>query len=112
MPLCIDGEPEARLGDGAFLADAGDDIAKRPAFRHMIGNVVDGDERRARVRAEFSQKSEPARFVATVIMDAGEEGAAGGRTDEDGEAGGKIITPAPRSGGRGPCEAWWRGLLI
>ena len=47
MPLGIDRQPEAGFGDRAFLADAGEHVGKRPAFRHVIEHVVDGDERRA-----------------------------------------------------------------
>ena len=36
MPLGIDREPEARFGDGAFLADAGEHVGERPALRDVI----------------------------------------------------------------------------
>ena len=77
MPLGIDREPEAGVGDGAFLADAGDDVGERPALRRVIEHVVDGDERRAEPLAELGQQAEPARLVAAVAMHAGEESAPG-----------------------------------
>ncbi len=46
MPLGIDGEPQARFGERAFLAHAGEHVGERPALRRVIENVVDGDERR------------------------------------------------------------------
>src|SRR5580704_170068 len=86
MPLGIDGEPEAGLGQRAFLADAGDDIAERPALRRVIMHVVDGDERRAEPFAELGQQAEPPRLVAAMIMNAGEEGAAGRCASQSREA--------------------------
>ena len=75
MALGIDGEPEARFRDGAFLADAGEHVGERPALRHVIVHVVDGDERRARALAEFVEQAEAARLVAAIAMHAGEEAA-------------------------------------
>ncbi len=86
MPFGIDGKLQARLRKRAFLAHAGEHVGERPALRRVIGNVIDGDERRARARAEFGQKPKPARLVAAMIMDAGKERAAGGGTGEGGEA--------------------------
>ena len=82
MPLGIDGEPQARFGDGAFFAHAGEHVEKRPALRHVIENVIDRDQRRAEALAEFGQQAEPARLVAAMIMRAGQEGAAGRGADE------------------------------
>ena len=76
MAFGIDGEPQARFGQRAFLAHAGEHVGERPAFRRVIENVVDGDERRIEPRAEFGQQAEPARLVAAMIMDAGKKGAA------------------------------------
>ena len=91
MPLGVDGEPEAGLGKNAFLADAGDDVEERPALRCVIMHVVDGDERRSVPLAELGQQAESARLVATVIMHAGEEGAAGRCVDQSGEARGESV---------------------
>ena len=56
MPFGIDGEPQARFGERAFLAHAGEHVGERPALRRVIENVIDGDERRIdagrRVRPE------------------------------------------------------------
>src|SRR6516164_11843423 len=57
----------------------------------MIENVIDRNERRSNLLAEFSQQTEPARLVAAVIMDAGEKRAAGRGVDEGQEAGGECI---------------------
>ena len=57
MALGIDGKPKARFGEGAFLADAGDDIGKRPAFRLMIEHIIEGDERRPMRDRRSSAKS-------------------------------------------------------
>ena len=86
MAFGIDGKPQARFGNGAFLADAGEDVGERPALRRVIGDVVDGDERRMKALAELGQKPEPARLVAAMIMDAGEEGAARRGAGQGGEA--------------------------
>ena len=79
MPFGIDGKPQARFGKRAFFAHAGEHVGERPAFRRVIENIVDGDERRAEAFAEFGQKAEPARLVAAMIMRAGEKGAAAAR---------------------------------
>ena len=86
MPLGIDGEPEAGLGQRAFLADAGDDVAERPALRRVIMHVVDGDERRIVPLAKLGQQTEPARLVAAMVMRAGEERAAGRCASQSREA--------------------------
>ncbi len=96
MPLGIDGEPQARLGDGAFLADAGDDVGERPALRRVIEDIVDGDERRAEPLAEFGQQAEPARLVAAMIMHAGEERAARRGAGQSGEARGESVSARER----------------
>src|SRR5215467_6268596 len=73
MSFGIGGEPEACFGDGAFLADAGDDIGERPALRRVIMDVVDRDERRAGTPAELIKKAEAAWLVAAIAMHAGEK---------------------------------------
>ena len=55
MPLGIDGKAQTRFGHGAFFADAGENVGKRPALRRVIGNLVDGDEGRIQALAEFGQ---------------------------------------------------------
>ena len=52
VTLGIGGELEACFRDGAFLANAGEDVGERPALRRVIMHIVDGDEWRARARAE------------------------------------------------------------
>src|SRR5579885_1008822 len=86
VALGIDAEPEARFGERAFLADAGDHVGEWPALRGVIEHIVDGDERGADLRAEFVEQVEPARFVAAMIMNAGKEGAAGSGADEGGKS--------------------------
>ena len=44
VPLGVALQPEARLVDGAMLADAGEDILKRAAGRLVIEHVIGGDE--------------------------------------------------------------------
>src|SRR5690348_10666869 len=130
MPLGIDRESQAGRGDGALFADAGEHVEKGPALRHVIKNIVDGNQRRPALRAKLGQKAEPARFVAAMIMHAGKEGAAGRGAGESGKAGGKVVHPPPRSGGgcigglRPPSientpmrslgcgAAWWRGRCL
>ena len=97
MPLGIDGKPQARFGKRAFLADAGEHVGERPALRRVIGDVVDGDERRVHALAEFGQEAEPARFVAAMIMDAGEERAARRRAGQSREAFGESGSAENRS---------------
>ena len=77
MAFGIDGKSQARFGNGAFFANAGQDVGKRPAFRRVIDDVVDCDQRCMNSLAEFGQRAKPARLVATMIMDAGEKGAPG-----------------------------------
>ena len=55
MPFGIDGEPQTRFGHGALLTDAGKHVGERTALRCVIGNVVDGDERRIQSLTEFGQ---------------------------------------------------------
>ena len=52
------------------------DVREWPTLRCVIGDIIDGDERRARARAEFGEKPEPAWLVAAMIMDTGKESAA------------------------------------
>ena len=67
MPFGIDGKAEARFGNGAFLAHAGQHVGKWPALGHVIGGVADRDQRRMKALAEFGQQAEPARLVAAMI---------------------------------------------
>ncbi len=75
----------------AFLADAGEHVEERPALRRVIENVIDGDERRIEALAELGQQTEPARLVAAMIMNAGEERAPGRCVRQGGEAFGEGI---------------------
>ncbi len=93
MPFRISGKPQTRFRNRAFLTDASEHVGERPALGRVIGDVVDGDERSANAFAEFGQKRKPARLVATMIMRAGEIGAAGRGCGEGGETRGEIITP-------------------
>ena len=90
MPLGIDRQPEAGFGDRAFLADAGEHVGKRPALRHVIEHVVDGNERCARALAELVEQAETARLVAAITVHAGKKGAlrrcAGERGEPFGES--------------------------
>src|ERR1700728_2171271 len=90
MPLSIDVEPEASLGDRAFLADAGDDVSKYSPLGHVIEYIVDGNERRAKLLAELIQQRKPSWFVAAMVVHTGKIGAAGRGPDESGEAGGEF----------------------
>ena len=92
VPFGIDGEPQAGFGQCAFFPHAGEHVGERPALRCVIDNVVDGNERRAELRAEFGQQSEPARLVAAMIMGAGEKGAAGRGADQGCEAGDEVVS--------------------
>ena len=47
MPLGIGLKAQAGLGNGAFLANAGEHVLQRPAFRTMIEDVIAGDHRGA-----------------------------------------------------------------
>jgi hypothetical protein len=75
VALGIDGEPEARFGQRAFFAHAGEHVGERPALRRMIEHVIDGDERRADAFAKFGQQAKPARLIAAMIMHAGKKSA-------------------------------------
>ena len=86
MPLGIGLQPEARLGDRALLADAGEHVGERPPLRRVVEHVVDGDQRRAGALAEFVEQPEPARLVAAIAVHAGEEGAPRRCAGERGEA--------------------------
>ena len=77
------------------------DIGERPALRRVIEDVIDGDERRMQALAEFGQQAEPARFVAAMIMDAGEESAARRRAAKAERRSVKPLAPClPRLRGR------------
>src|SRR5436190_411723 len=75
MALFIDREPKTRFGNGAFLADAGENVREWPALRRVVEHVVDGNEWRPHAIAKLGQKTEPARFVAAITIGAGEEAA-------------------------------------
>ena len=76
------------------------DVEERPAFRRMIENVIDGDERRSQSLAELGQQTEPARLVTAVMMSASEERAPGRDAGHGGEAFGEVfvLRSSPRSG--------------
>ena len=73
----------------------------------MIGNIVDGDERRVQARAELGEKSETARLVAAMIMHAGEERAARRRVGERREPLGEYLQPSPGGGGSAAKRPGW-----
>jgi len=75
MTLGIGIEPEARFADGAFLADAGDDIGKRPPLGHVIMNVIEGDERCAVLACAIGEPGETLLLIALMKMDGAEEDA-------------------------------------
>ena len=89
MPLGIDGKPQAGLAMVHFSRMQVTHVGERPALRHVVGHVVDGNERRADALAELGQQAEPARLVAAMIMHAGKEGAARRGVGQGGETGGK-----------------------
>src|SRR5262249_60618007 len=70
------GERQAGVVNGAFLANAGDDVGARPALGRVIEPVVDGDERGPDARAELLEPAEPARLVAAIAVHAGGKGPA------------------------------------
>ena len=72
VPLGVGGEAEARFGNRACLADAGDDIGKRAALRSVIVHVIDGDEGRAGASSKLVEHADAARLVASMVMNAGE----------------------------------------
>jgi hypothetical protein len=72
MPLRIGFEKGARLLQRPMLANTGDDILKRAAFRPMIEHVVDGNERDKRSVCRIFQFLQPAPVVA-AIKQAGRE---------------------------------------
>ena len=75
VPLSVRFQPQARLGDGAALADAGDDVLQRSTAWYVIEHVVGGDQRHAAGLREAGQASEPFAIVATIEMRAREIGA-------------------------------------
>ncbi len=93
MAFGIDRNTQTRLANGAFLTDAGEDIGQRPTLRSVIGNVIDGDQRRTEAFAEFGQQAEPARFIAAMIMSAGKECAARRGAGQGGKALGESRFP-------------------
>ena len=72
---------------------------ERPARRDVIGDVVDGDEGRVQACAEFGEEPEAVRLVATMILDAGEEGAARRRAGQGRKPLGEVTHHLPRSAG-------------
>ena len=68
MPLGIGLEAEAGLGDGAFLADAGEHVLKGAAVGGVIEHRVGGDERDARAPAAFGQSGDVGAIVAPITM--------------------------------------------
>src|SRR5882762_542794 len=75
MTLCVDREPEAGFGNGAFLANTGEHVGQRSALRSVIMHLVDSDERSADALAEFVEKAETARLVAAIAMRTRDEAA-------------------------------------
>src|SRR5581483_6469292 len=79
-------EPVAGLGQGALLADAGDDIGERLAVGAVVEGIGGGDERRARVPGELVELTQ-ARALAAAVGEGGSEmDAAGGGGGEPIEA--------------------------
>ena len=66
MPLGIGFQKAARLLQRPMLADAGDDILQRPAFRRVIQHVVHGDQRDKRAVGNVPQLRQPAAIVAAI----------------------------------------------
>ena len=59
MTLAIDLEPEARFRDGAFFADAGQDILQHAPVGMVIEHVIGGDERCPVLACRFRKRVEP-----------------------------------------------------
>jgi len=76
MPLGIAMKPEARLVDGACLADAGEHILQAAARRIVIEDVVGRDEGHARGFGEGGQTMKPFCLVVKEAMGGGEIDAA------------------------------------
>ncbi len=68
MPLGIGFEAEAGLGNGAFLADAGEHVLKGAAVRGVIERGVGGNEWKPRALAEFGECRDAGTIVATIGM--------------------------------------------
>ena len=68
MTLAIDLEPEARFRDGAFFADAGQDILQHAPVGMVIEHVIGGDERCPCLRAASASALSRARSPALRSM--------------------------------------------
>ena len=68
MPLGIGLEAEAGIGNGAFLADAGEHVLKGAAVGGVIEHRIGGDEGDTRAPAEFGQSGDAGAIVAPVGM--------------------------------------------
>jgi hypothetical protein len=68
MPLGIGFEAEAGLGNGTFLADAGEHVLKGAAVRGVIEHRIGGDERCACAPAEFGECCDAGAIVAAIAM--------------------------------------------
>jgi hypothetical protein len=73
MPLGVDCQPETRLGNGALLADAGDDVGEGAPLRRVVEHVIGGDQRCAGLFAELIEQPEPAGLVAMMTVHAGKK---------------------------------------
>ncbi len=89
MALGIGVEAKAGLGDGAALADAGDDVLQRAPLGHVVEHVVGGDQRQIVPRGKRGETLQPLGVVAAIEMLRGEIGAAGEIRRQAGEKGGK-----------------------
>ena len=72
MALGIGGEPVAGTVDGTVLADAGHHIGQQAPLRHVIMDIVGGDQRCAAARRKGGQPGQPGGVVAAVEMARGE----------------------------------------
>ena len=59
--------PKTSRIEGAFLADAGEHVQKRPAFRDMQAHIVDGEEGKGRALRQPGKASQAPRLVSTVV---------------------------------------------
>ncbi|GJD81874.1 hypothetical protein NBEOAGPD_5130 [Methylobacterium gregans] len=82
VALGIGLEAVAGLGQGAALADAGDDVLKRPPVRMVVERVRHRHERGAEPVADLGEAPEPGALVAAPPVAAGEIGPAGRRLGE------------------------------
>ncbi|MCC2666077.1 MAG: hypothetical protein K0S35_3999 [Geminicoccaceae bacterium] len=68
VALGIRFEAEARLVDGAVLADAGQHVLERPALGDVVEHVAGREERRAAAGGELGQSLDPGGIVAAVAV--------------------------------------------